>query len=131
MFEELIRERRTVRLFYGKETSVYFTGIIVDYDERSGFIKLDSPGLTFPVSSIVKIEIVTKNNQTHLLKANQFLFTSADFDNAIYVQAQVAVWQHGERITFGVVEEHAEMSVTIRRRQFYKHDYIFKVVSEE
>ena len=63
-----------------------------------------------------------------MYKKNQVLTTSADFDNAIMFQIQVAVWQNGEILDYGgIIELNSDESVKIQGNYYFKMNCEFRV----
>lgn len=51
-----------------------------------------------------------------------------DFDNAVYFQKPVEVWQHGQLIDYGgPIQEHTENAVVINGAKYLKAVCEFKV----
>jgi hypothetical protein len=127
MFDELIRDKQLVKIYY-ERSHRFITGIITDYDEAHGTIQLGGDGAALFTDSILKIEIILEPYR--MFQPGYMLATDADYDNAMYLQIPVNVWRCGNLLGSGVINENKTRYVTISGAIFHKENYLIKVKAE-
>lgn len=126
MFEQLIASKRKVSIYMVNETFCV-TGVISDYYEKFGVIRVIEQDLILPVDMISRI-ILLEENKLHL--NYNILITPTDFNSAVKRRCLVEVWHSDHPIYEGCIQKHTDAAVIVDGLHFMKGRCEFRIVRE-